>query len=127
MSEETSQQLLLFWAFVLGAAWGSFLAASIWRTRRGISLSGSSFCPSCGEPVDPLANLPVVSWIALGGRTNCCRARLSPLYNIIEFFSGVIVCLLAAIYWPAALGLLLGGTLLILLVNWLRRKMIPAT
>lgn len=120
----TTREMLLFWAFVFGAVWGSFVAAAIWRTRNRISLGGVSRCPSCGTPVHPLENIPVVSWAILGGRTSCCGQKLSPLYNVLEFASGVLFCWLVAVYWPAALLLFAGGTGLMVLLNVFLRSRI---
>jgi leader peptidase (prepilin peptidase)/N-methyltransferase len=117
-----TRELLLFWGFLFGAAWGSFLAASIWRTRHGVSLGGVSKCTACGEPIHPLENMPVVSWTMLGGRAGCCGARFSPLYNVLELAMGIAFCFLLAVFWQGALALFLLGTLLVIIINYLRRR-----
>jgi leader peptidase (prepilin peptidase) / N-methyltransferase len=83
-------------AAVLGALIGSFLNVVIWRLPRGESLvSPGSHCPSCGKPLAAYDNVPVLSWVALGGRCRTCGAPISPRYPIVELltaasFAGVV-------------------------------------
>ena len=56
-------------AAVFGLLIGSFLNVVAYRLPRGESLSRpGSRCPSCGTPVRPYDNVPVLSWLALRGR-----------------------------------------------------------
>jgi prepilin signal peptidase PulO-like enzyme (type II secretory pathway) len=70
-----SALMILFGAFA-GGATGSFLACARWRVPRGIPLSGRSFCDNCEEAIPAYHNLPVISWLILGGRSRCCGARI---------------------------------------------------
>lgn len=47
-----------------------------------------SQCPSCGHRITALENIPVVSYIVLGGRCSACKARISPRYPIVEALTG---------------------------------------
>ncbi len=49
-----------------------------------------SQCPSCGHGITALENIPVVSYIVLGGRCSACKARISPRYIIVEAFTGAL-------------------------------------
>ena len=54
---------------VLGLVVGSFLNVVIHRVPLGESLiRPASRCPSCGTPIRPWQNIPVVSWVVLRGR-----------------------------------------------------------
>jgi len=70
---------------VLGAIVGSFLNVVIHRVPRGGSLMRPpSACPSCGTPIRPGDNIPVISYVLLRGRCRACRARISPRYPLVE-------------------------------------------
>ena len=49
-----------------------------------------SQCPACGHRITALENIPVVSYIVLGGRCSACQARISPRYPIVEALTGVL-------------------------------------
>jgi leader peptidase (prepilin peptidase) / N-methyltransferase len=83
--------------FVLGLAFGSFLNVCIYRLPRGLSVvKPRSACPHCQEPIAFYDNIPVVSWLILGGRCRKCRGVISPRYLLIEVLTGI---LFAACYW----------------------------
>jgi leader peptidase (prepilin peptidase)/N-methyltransferase len=75
----------LVYLAVLGLAFGSFLNVCIHRIPRGQSLSHPpSQCPACGYKLRWFDNIPLVSYIAIGGRCRKCRARISPRYPLVE-------------------------------------------
>ncbi len=47
-------------------------------------MSPRSQCPSCGQPIRSVDNVPIVSWLVLRGRCRSCRASISPRYAIVE-------------------------------------------
>ena len=49
-----------------------------------------SQCPSCGHRITALENIPVVSYLVLGGRCSACQARISPRYPIVEALTGAL-------------------------------------
>jgi leader peptidase (prepilin peptidase)/N-methyltransferase len=104
--------------FVFGLVFGSFGNVVIWRLPRGESLSSpGSHCPSCGHPVRPRDNVPVVSWLLLRGRCRDCGAPISVRYPVIEFASGglwVLAGLAFGVSWSAAVAVVLFYVLLLL-------------
>lgn len=75
----------------LGLAIGSFLNVCIHRLPRGESLvSPGSRCPACGYSLRAWDNVPVLSYLALGGRCRKCRTGISPRYPIIELVTAVV-------------------------------------
>lgn len=91
------QILLGVYAAVLGLIVGSYLNVVIYRLPRGIStVLPRSRCPDCGEPVRPLDNVPVLSFLLLGGRCRACQARISWRYPLIELATAAlfVACLL---------------------------------
>jgi leader peptidase (prepilin peptidase)/N-methyltransferase len=78
-------------AFVWGCLWGSFVNVVIYRLPRDMSVvHPGSHCPHCGVAVAPLDNIPIVSWLLLGGRARCCKAPISPRYATVELLGGVL-------------------------------------
>jgi leader peptidase (prepilin peptidase) / N-methyltransferase len=83
---------------VLGAIVGSFLNVVIHRLPRGESLvSPGSRCPSCGAPVAPYDNVPIVSWLVLRGRCRHCGAPISPRYPAVELLTAVTFAAVVAV------------------------------
>ena len=68
----------------------------------------NSHCPSCKAPVQPWQNIPVASYLLLGGKCANCSVRISPRYPIIELVTGLMTVALGY-YFGASLALL--GTL----------------
>jgi leader peptidase (prepilin peptidase)/N-methyltransferase len=83
--------------FVLGAIVGSFLNVCIYRLpwRKNIVWPGSH-CPRCKHAIAWYDNIPLFSWIALGGRCRHCAGRISPRYFAVELLTA---CLFAFLYW----------------------------
>ena len=103
--------------FILGLAFGSFLNVCIYRLPRGLSVvKPRSACPHCREPIAFYDNIPVLSWLILGGRCRKCRSLISPRYLWIELLTGI---LFVACYWYFGwtLSLLKYGTLSFLLLG----------
>jgi len=83
--------------FVLGLAFGSFLNVCIYRLPLGLSVvTPRSACPQCKHPIALYDNVPVLSWLILGGRCRQCKASISPRYLTIELLTGA---LFLACYW----------------------------
>jgi leader peptidase (prepilin peptidase)/N-methyltransferase len=103
---------------VLGLIIGSFLNVVIWRVPRGESVvSPPSHCPGCDQPISPIDNVPLVSWLALRGRCRRCKTPISPRYPAVELATGVLFVAfgvhfgfhadLAAFLYLAAVGMAL--------------------
>ena len=95
-----------FFSFALGACIASFLNVCIWRLPRNESVvSPASHCPNCNAPIRWYQNIPIISYVALGGRCANCRKPISMRYTIVEFLGGVLF-LAAYLQWamPAAFG-----------------------
>jgi leader peptidase (prepilin peptidase)/N-methyltransferase len=74
---------------LFGLMVGSFLNVCIYRLPRGISIVyPPSSCPSCKRQIPWFHNVPVLGWLALGGRCGSCRAPISPRYPIVEALTG---------------------------------------
>ena len=86
---------------LLGATVGSFLNVVIYRLPRGdfFSAGSRSVCANleCRQPVPVYLNVPIASWLMLGGRTRCCGVRLSVRYPIVEATTALLFMLLCAV------------------------------
>jgi leader peptidase (prepilin peptidase)/N-methyltransferase len=76
---------------------GSFLNVVVWRVPRGESIvHPPSACPHCAVPIRPYDNIPVLSWLMLGGKCRSCRGPISARYPLVELatglaFSGIVL------------------------------------
>jgi leader peptidase (prepilin peptidase)/N-methyltransferase len=87
--EDLPSSFVYGYALLLGLVGGSFLNVVIHRLPRGMSIARPpSHCPACGAKVRWFDNIPVLSYVVLGGRARCCKARISPRYVIVELIGG---------------------------------------
>jgi len=88
--------LIVVVAFVVGAAIGSFLNVVISRVPKHESIvRPASHCPSCGTPVAPRDNIPIVSWLVLRGRCRACGWRIPIRYWLVEVGVAVLFAAVA--------------------------------
>ncbi len=114
LSFEQQPALFLGTLFVLGLLVGSFLNVVIYRLPvmmqrewRRDSLEfleqaqesevekfnlnvPRSRCGNCGHQITALENIPVISYLALGGKCSSCKASISPQYPLVEVFTGIV-------------------------------------
>jgi leader peptidase (prepilin peptidase)/N-methyltransferase len=77
--------------FIVGLLVGSFLNVCIYRVpRRKSIVSPPSACPNCGSKIKPWHNIPVLSYILLGGRCAYCGAGISVRYPLIELLNALL-------------------------------------
>ena len=101
---------------LFGAVIGSFLNVCIVRLPAEQSVvSPPSRCPKCGKGVEWRDNIPIASWLLLGGKCRGCREPISVLYPLVELATAL---LWAVVAWQYGLSLLalkgaLFGTLLL--------------
>lgn len=86
-----SQIVIPLGAFLLGLVIGSFLNVCILRipADKSIVLPASS-CPQCGKAIAPYDNIPVLSWLFLGGKCRNCKTKISPMYPAVELLTGIL-------------------------------------
>jgi leader peptidase (prepilin peptidase)/N-methyltransferase len=91
----TCPAIYYVFAFLLGAAVGSFLNVCIYRLPRGTSIVfPPSACPACGSRIAPCDNIPILGWLLLGGRCRSCKGRISWQYPAVELLNGLLTLFL---------------------------------
>ena len=110
------QALLVLAGLVCGLLVGSFLNVVIYRLplmlerqwrrecREHLGLpaeeeekftlaSPPSRCPDCGAAVKPWQNIPVISYLLLGGKCASCKTHISLRYPFVELLTGLLTAL----------------------------------
>jgi leader peptidase (prepilin peptidase)/N-methyltransferase len=83
--------IVVVFGAILGLLIGSFVNVVIYRVPQGLSVvRPASRCPKCGNPLSPLDNVPVLSWVFLRGRCRHCREPISALYPVVEVTTGLL-------------------------------------
>jgi len=87
---QLSSDIFIF-ILIFGALIGSFLNVVILRVPEKTFFKHSrSVCPKCGALVPIWLNIPVVSWLLLRGKSNCCRTSISIQYPLVELSTMII-------------------------------------
>jgi len=90
-----------------GLLFGSFLTVVVHRTpRRQSIVAPRSACPGCGAVIRARDNVPVVSYLLLGGKCRACRSPIAAEYPLIEAVTAALFVCSALVYrstWVAAI------------------------
>ena len=87
--------ILISFAVAWGAIWGSFATVIVWRFPRDESIvRPGSHCTGCMEPIRWYDNIPLLSYLMLGGKCRGCKVKISLIYPGIEL-SSVLLALVA--------------------------------
>jgi leader peptidase (prepilin peptidase)/N-methyltransferase len=110
----TSTPLYLAAAALYGLVIGSFLNVVIYRLPLGQSLvKPRSRCRQCGYVLRWFDNIPVVSWLLLGGRCRKCGTRVSWQYPLVELITAILFVITV---WLTPVGPLLVSRLLLVCI-----------
>lgn len=91
----TNPLIFNIFAFIFGAVVGSFLNVCIYRLPRSESIVfPASHCPKCGNAIPAYLNIPIISYLILGGRCRSCRERISPVYPAVELTNALLTLFL---------------------------------
>jgi len=76
--------------FLFGLAIGSFLNVVIYRLRFGDSpMKGRSYCDHCKAKIIWFDNIPLLSFLLLGGKCRKCKKKIPVDYPLVEFLVGL--------------------------------------
>lgn len=117
-------------AVIFGLIFGSFYNVLIFRVPKKISLINPerSFCPVCKHQLSWKDNIPLLSYIFLGGRCRYCGAKISLIYPVIEGSTAIMflisVFLVSNIWSMFSLWILFSGGIIVTAID-LQTMMIP--
>jgi leader peptidase (prepilin peptidase)/N-methyltransferase len=97
-------------------------------TGRFDLIAPRSRCPACGTQITALQNIPVVSYLLLGGKCGSCQAPISRRYPIIELLTAVMTAVVAWRFgfgWEAAAAVLMTWALIAISVIDIDHQIIP--
>ena len=121
--------LFIIFSFLFGLVIGSFLNVCITRIPEEVSIvTPASRCPKCGTPIKPYDNVPLFSWLILRGKCRTCGTAISPMYPLVELFTGLmfVACYLEFGLTQAAVKWVFFTCLIIVLtVTDLRVRLLP--
>ncbi len=99
-SELIWSSFIMFWLFYIGAILGSFIHVVVSRTLAGRSwTTGRSKCDRCHYQLSWYDNIPLLSFIFLGGKCRKCRKPIASMHFWAEVLSGLVM-----IWWWLAAG-----------------------
>ena len=90
---------MLYFIFVIGAIFGSFYGVVGTRLPEGKSIvKPRSHCEKCGHILKWYENIPILSYIFLGGLCKKCKNPIGFVYFLTELLSGCLFALCYKIY-----------------------------
>jgi leader peptidase (prepilin peptidase)/N-methyltransferase len=124
-----SHEVIPLGVFLFGLLIGSFLNVCILRipADKSIVLPASS-CMKCGKPIAPYDNIPVLSWLFLGGKCRNCKTRISAMYPAVEFLTGLLFLACYFVFGPTVDALkwaVFSALLVVLTITDLRERILP--
>ena len=87
-----------------------------------------SRCPSCSQQITAMQNIPVISYLLLGGKCGNCKAPISQRYPAVELLTAVLTGIVAWRFgfgWEAAAAIALTWTLIAISVIDIDHQIIP--
>lgn len=109
---------------LIGLAFGSFLNVLIWRLNDDKAprfWRGRSLCPQCGHELSWQDNIPLLSFILLGGRCRYCQKKISLQYPAVEMITAISFVVVG----PNPLLLALAGVFIVIFFSDLIYGLIP--
>ena len=83
--------MIAAYIFLVGLIIGSFLNVCIHRLPQGESVvAPRSRCPKCQHQIAAYDNIPLLSYLILGGRCRYCKTPFSPRYFFVELIAGLL-------------------------------------
>jgi len=114
----TTPAIFIALSSILGLLIGSFLNVVIYRVpkmmerewhKNCLELQGKeapaqtklslakprSACPKCQHQITALENIPVISYLLLGGKCKSCKTKISMRYPLVELLTGALLGFIA--------------------------------
>lgn len=75
------------------------------KTERFDLIKPDSTCPKCGHRIRAWENIPLISYLLLGGKCSACKTPISARYPAVELLTGLLSLWAALHYGPSAQAL----------------------
>lgn len=116
-------------AGLFGLLIGSFLNVCISRLPDDYSVVfPRSHCPRCGAWIAWFDNIPLISYLILGGRCRACKSPISWRYPLVEALTGFLFYVSIETYgvsWAGAKWCLFAAILIALIFTDLETRILP--
>lgn len=128
MPEPYLQPFWMAFTFIIGLCVGSFLNVMALRflADEPIVLP-PSHCPKCHTKLRPIDNIPVISYILLGGKCHHCKAPISIQYPLVELATGLLFCVTLWFFglsWQTLFLCFMIANLIVIFITDLRESLI---
>jgi len=118
-----------FCAFLFGLAIGSFANVCIYRLPKKESVVfPASHCTACKTPIRAIDNIPVLSYLFLGGKCRACGQKISIVYPLIEIVTGLLLAAVIVKFgftWESLIYAIVCPALVVITVIDYEHKIIP--
>ena len=112
---------MLYFIFVIGTIFGSFYGVVGTRLPEGKSIvKPRSHCEKCGHILKWYENIPILSYIFLGGLCKKCKNPIGFVYFLTELLSGCLFALCYKIYglnYEFFIAIILSSLVIIIFVS----------
>lgn len=112
---------MLYLMFIIGAIFGSFYGVVGTRLPEGKSIvKPGSHCENCGHILKWYENIPILSYIFLGGLCKKCKKPIGFVYFMTELLSGALFALCYKVYginYNLYLSLIISSLVIIIFVS----------
>lgn len=94
-----SNILFYIYMFIMGAVFASFFGVIISRVPKNMSIvKPRSRCGSCGHEIKWYENIPIISYLMLGGKCSNCKCKIETFSFVYELIGGISLLCVSLIY-----------------------------
>ena len=112
---------MIYLIFVIGLIFGSFYNVVGLRLPNNESIVfPGSHCPKCNHKLAWYENIPVLSYLFLGGKCKNCKKKIDIIYPLIELLTGILFAITYYLYGFSEeflLGIILVSLVVIIFVS----------
>ena len=112
--------------FIIGLFFGSFYTLARYRIPRKIDIVRKpSFCPECNNKLGALEQIPVLSYLIMGGKCLHCKKKIDVKYLFTEIFTGIMFLVIYNVFNLGVVVLNLSGFGMVNMISILSILAIP--
>ena len=121
--------LITCFIFIIGIIFGSFYNVVGYRLPKEESIVfPSSHCPKCNKKLKFYENIPIISYIFLGGKCSGCKKKISIIYPLFELFTGILFVISYKIFgfsFEFISSLIISSVMICITISDIREYIIP--